>query len=255
MAMVAVIETAPAIEIDRLCVRYGAAAVLDDITLTVRRNEIFGLLGPNGAGKTSLLRSIMMLATPCAGTIHLFGEPHHQASARARLAYLPERFQPPGHLTGRDFLRLTLAFHGCQAKRSQIAARAEQLELDPNALRRPIRDYPKGMVQKLALLAQFLTDLPLLVLDEPMSGLDPKARTLVKRQLAAERARGRTILLSAVIAADHDGLCDRIAILHLGRLSYVGTPDQLRARTAAPTLASAFLAITRGSDHACRRHP
>jgi ABC-2 type transport system ATP-binding protein len=255
-AAAAAIGTAgPAIEIDRLATRCGGALMLEDITLTVRRREIFGLLGQSGAGKTSLLKSILLLESAHAGSIRLFGEPHDAASARSRLAYLPQRFQPPSHLTGRDFLRLTLAFHGCQAKRSHIAARAEQLELDPNALRRPIRDYPKGMVQKLALLAQFLTDLPLLVLDEPMSGLDPKARTLVKRQLAAERARGRTILLSAVIAADHDGLCDRIAILHLGRLSYVGTPDQLRARTAAPTLASAFLAITRGSDHACRRHP
>ena len=247
MATAAVIEAgAPAIEIDRLCASYGAAPVLEDITLTVRRDEIFGLLGVNGAGKTSLLRSLLMLATPSAGTIHLFGEPHDQASARSRLAWLPERFQPPGHLSGRDFVNLTLAFYGCAAKRAQIAARAEALELDPHVLARPIGDYPKGMVQKLALLALFLTDLPLLVLDEPMSGLDPKARTLAKRQLAAERARGRTILLSAPIPADHDQLCDRIAILHQGRLSYVGTPGELRARTGAPTLASALLAVTRG---------
>jgi ABC-2 type transport system ATP-binding protein len=247
----AVIEpAAPAIELDRLCVRHGAAPVLEDITLTVRPDEIFGLLGVQGAGKTSLLRSILLLATPCAGTVHLFGEPRDEASARSRLAYLPERFQPPGHLSGRDFVKLTLAFYGCAAKRARIAARAEQLELDPHMLERPIRDYRKGMVQKLALLALFLTDLPLLVLDEPMSGLDPKARALVKRQLVAERARGRTILLSAPIPADHDGLCDRIAILHQGRLSYVGTPGELRARTGAPTLASAFLAVTRGAARA-----
>jgi ABC-2 type transport system ATP-binding protein len=241
---------APAVEIDRLCVRHGGAPALEDITLTVRRDEIFGLLGARGAGKTSLLRSILLLATPCAGTVHLFGAPHHQASARSRLAYLPERFRPPGHLSGRDFVNLTLAFYGCAAKRAEIAARAEQLELDPNALRRPIRDYPKGMAQKLALLALFLTDLPLLVLDEPMSGLDPKARTLVKRQLATERARGRAILLSAPIPADHDGLCDRIAILHQGRLGHVGTPGELRACTGAPTLASAFLAAIRGPARA-----
>ena len=102
------------------------------------------------------------------------------------------------------------------------------------------------MAQKLGLLALFLTDLPLLVLDEPMSGLDPKARVLLKRQLAADRARGRTILLSARIPADHDQLCDRIAILHEGRLAYVGTPGDLCARIGAPTLESAFLAATSG---------
>jgi ABC-2 type transport system ATP-binding protein len=242
-----VTETAgPAIEIDRLRTRSGAASVLEDISLTVCREEIFGLLGLNGAGKTSLLKSILMLANPEAGTVRLFGEPHHRAGARARLAYLPESFQPPGHLSGHDFIRLTLAFYGGRARRAQTAALAEQLELEPSALRRPIRDYAKGMAQKLGLLALLLTDLPLLVLDEPMSGLDPKARLLVKRHLAAYRARGRTILLSSPIAADHDQLCDRIAILHRGRLCYVGAPGELQARQRAPTLESAFVAAIEG---------
>lgn len=237
------IETAaPAIEIDRLRMRHGDASVLEDITLTVRRHEILGLLGPRGAGKTRLLKSILTLATPHAGSIRLFGEPHDRASARSRVAYLPERFQPPGHMSGYDLVRLTLAFHGRQARRSQTAALAEQLELEPGALRSPIRSYGKSMAQKLGLLALLLADLPLLVLDEPMSGLDPKARLLVKRHLAAYRARGRTILLSSRIPADHDQLCDQIAILHRGRLGYVGAPGELQARHAAPTLESAFIA-------------
>jgi ABC-2 type transport system ATP-binding protein len=244
-ATAAIQHAGPAIEIDRLTTRSGEALALDDITLTVRRQEIFGLLGPSGAGKTSLLKAVLLPESADGGNIRLFGESHRASSARSRLAYLPQRFQPPGHLTGRDFVRLTLAFHGCQARRSQIAARAEQLELDPAVLRRPIKGYAKGMVQKLGLLALLLTDLPLLVLDEPMSGLDPAARILFKRELAADRARGRTILLSARIAADHDQLCDRIAILHRGRLGYVGTPGELRERTGAPTLASASLAVTR----------
>jgi ABC-2 type transport system ATP-binding protein len=251
-----VIETAgPAIEIDRLRTGYGEAAVLEDITLTVCRDEIFGLLGLNGAGKTSLLKSILMLAAPQAGTVRLFDDPHHQASARTRVGYLPERFQPPGHLSGHDFVRLTLAFYGRRAKRARTAALAEQLELEPSALRRPIRDYPKGMAQKLGLLALLLTDLPLLVLDEPMSGLDPKARLLVKRHLAAYRARGRTILLSSHIPADHDQLCDRIAILRRGRLGYVGAPGALLARHRAPTLESAFLATIEGARLLTARAP
>jgi len=242
-----VIETAgPAIEIDRLRIDHGGAAVLQDVTLTVARDETFGLLGLNGAGKTSLLKSILMLAAPQAGAVRLFGEPHQLASARSRLAYLPERFQPPGHLPGYDFVRLTLAFYGRRAKRAKTAALAEELELEPSALRRPIREYPKGTPQKLGLLALLLTDLPLLVLDEPMSGLDPRARLLVKRHLAAYAARGRTILLSSHVPADHDQLCDRIAILHRGRLGYVGAPGALQGRHGAPTLESAFLAAIEG---------
>jgi ABC-2 type transport system ATP-binding protein len=244
LATAAVIETAaPAIEIDRLRTRHGAGSVLEDITLTVCRHEIFGVLGLNGAGKTSLLKSILMLATPQAGTVHLFGEPHDRAGVRSQVAYLPERFQPPGDMSGHDFIRLTLAFHGQRANRSQTAAVAEQLELEPGALRKPIRDYGKAMAQKLGLLALLLTDLPLLVLDEPMSGLDPKARLLVKRHLAAYRARGRTILLSSHIPADHDQLCDRIAVLDRGRLGYVGAPGELQSRHSAPTLESAFVAV------------
>jgi ABC-2 type transport system ATP-binding protein len=245
LAAAAALETAgPAIEIDRLATRSSGAVVLEDITLSVRRGEIFGLLGRSGAGKTSLLKSILLLESAPTGRIRLFGELHHATGTRPRLAYLPQSFQPPGHLTGRDFIRLTLAFYGGRAKRSQIAARAEQLELDPSVLRRPVKDYAKGMVQKLGLLALFLTDRPLLLLDEPMSGLDPATRILCKQELAADRARGRTILLSAHIPADHDDLCDRIAVLHQGRLGYVGTPGELLARTGAPTLASASRRVT-----------
>lgn len=229
------------VEIEGLWTRHGEAAVLEDITLTVRAGEIFGLLGLRGAGKTSLLKSVLMLVKPEAGAVRLFGEAHHRPSARSRLAYLPERFQPPGHLSGHDFIRLTLAFHGCPVGRARIAARAEELDLDPSALRRPIRDYPKGMAQKLGLVAMLSTDLPLLVLDEPMSGLVPKARHLLKRQLAAYRARGRTVLLSSHLPADHDRLCDRIAILHQGRLAYIGTPEEIQGRHRAPTLECAFL--------------
>ena len=185
MAAAVVIETGPhPVEIEGLCTRHGEAAVLEDITLTVRRDEITGLLGPSGAGKTSLLKSVLRLVGAYAGTIRLFGEPHDRPVARSRLAYLPERFQPPGHLFGYDFVRLTLAFHGCRASRARTAALAKELDLDPSALERPIRAYSKEMAQKLGLLAMLLTDRPLLVLDEPLSGLVPGARLLLKRQLA-----------------------------------------------------------------------
>ena len=232
----------PAIEIRELCARYDRTPVLHGITLTVRAGETLGLMGLSGAGKTTLLKAILMLVAPCAGTVRLFGDAQDAPGSRARLAYLPQRFRPPGHLTGQDFLRLSLAFHQLKARRSAAALLAAELGLDPQALRRPIRDYTKSMAQKLGLLATLLTDRPLLLLDEPLSGLDPKARLRLKRQLGAYRARGRTIVMSAQILADHDGLCDRVAVLHQGRLGFVGSAAELQQRHGAATLETAFRA-------------
>jgi ABC-2 type transport system ATP-binding protein len=229
-----------AVEIDGLWTRYGATSVLEDVTLAVRAHEVLGVIGRGGAGKTSLLKAVLMLLPLDAGSVRVLGEPHHAPGARARIAYLPQRFRPPGHLAGHDYVRLTLAFYGRHAKRPQTAILAEQVELDPAALDRPIRGYTKGMVQKLGLLAALLSELPLLVLDEPLSGLDPDARRLMKRRLLDYRARGRTILLSSSIPSDHEALCERVAVLHQGRLRYLGSPGDLEARHDAPTLASAF---------------
>jgi ABC-2 type transport system ATP-binding protein len=232
----------PAIAIAGLCSRYGGSDVLQDITFDVHHGEILGLIGLQGAGKSTLLKSILMLVVPTAGSVHLFGQPHDQPGSRAQLAYLPEKFQPPSHLAGHDFVRLSLAFYGQRVRRAAVCGLAEELNLDPAALRRPIRSYAKGMAQKLGILATLLTDRPLLILDEPMSGLDPKARLLLKRQLGAARTRGRTILMSSPILADHDQLCDRVAVLHQGRLGYVGSPAGLKESQGAPTLEAAFRA-------------
>ncbi len=232
----------PAVEIRGLAAGYGRTPVLHDITLTLRQGETLGLIGLNGAGKTTLLKSILMLVAPAAGSVHLFGLPHEAPGSRAHLAYLPERFQPPGHLSGHDFVRLSLAFYQLPDDPALAAARAAALDLEPAALARPIRSYSKGMAQKLGLLATLLTERPLLILDEPMSGLDPKARIGLKRELAAARARGQTILMSSHELADQDELCDQVALLHQGRLGYVGAPGELKRRAQAATLETAFLA-------------
>jgi ABC-2 type transport system ATP-binding protein len=232
----------PAIAIAGLCSRYAGSDVLQDITFDVQPGEILGLIGLEGAGKSTLLKAILMLVAPTAGSVHLFGQPHDQPGARAQLAYLPEKFQPPSHLSGHDFVRLSLAFYRQRVRRAVVCGLAEQLDLDPAALRRPIRSYAKNMAQKLGIVATLLTDRPLLLLDEPMSGLDPKARILLKRQLAAARAGGRTLLMSSPILADHEELCDRVAILHQGRLGYVGSPMELKQSQGVATLAAAFLA-------------
>jgi ABC-2 type transport system ATP-binding protein len=238
----------PAIRIEQVCSGYGPTQVLSAVTLSVQAGETLGLIGLNGAGKTTLLKSILMLVTPFAGSVQLFGDDHRDPASRARLAYLPERFQPPGPLSGHAILRLTQAFYRLRVGRGSAALLAEQLDLDPLALGRPVRSYSKGMAQKLGLLATLLTERPLLILDEPMSGLDPKARIRLKQQLAAYGAQGRTIFMSSHILADHDELCDRIAVLHRGRLGYVGSPAGLKQRHGAATLETAFLAEIEGPE-------
>ena len=235
-------EAVRAIELIGLCVRFGATPALEDISLSVREGEIFGLVGREGAGKSVLLRSVSGQIEPSAGAISVLGAPRQAPESRARVAYLPDRFRPPGELTGHEFLRVTLLMHGGSLDPAVVRDLARSLDLEPGDLGRPVHGSSKGMAQKLGLLAMLLTDRPLLVLDEPLSGLTPDARARVKQALIAYRDRGRTILLASGIASDHEGLCDRIAVLRAGRLGYVGSITDLCGRLGAPTLTSALLA-------------
>lgn len=219
-------------------------AVLRGVNLDVRAGELFGLVGVNGAGKTTLLKCLFDFCTPDAGKISIFGQPHHQSAARQPLSFLPERFQAPYYLTGRDFLRYLLSLHGLRYDDAAVRHSMAALDLAPEALRRPARDYSKGMMQKLGLLACLLSGKRQLVLDEPMSGLDPKARALFKQALLRMQTEGRGALLTSHALADVEELCDRMAILHQGSIIFTGTPlecRQLHGGSADASLEQAFL--------------
>jgi ABC-2 type transport system ATP-binding protein len=220
---------------------YGGVTALRDVCLDVRPGECFGLAGANGAGKTTLIKCMLDLSEIDAGTIEIFATEHRAAGARARLAFLPERFSPPYYLSGRDFLRYLLALHRTAYEASSTARAVAGLDLAPDALDQPARSYSKGMTQKLGLAACLLSGKELLVLDEPMTGLDPKARALFKQQLRALRASGRTVLLTSHALADIEELCDRMAILHEGRLRFTGAPSELLQAYGARNLEEAFL--------------
>lgn len=226
--------------ISNLTVTHGKRTVFSDISLRIGAGEIFGLIGLNGAGKTSLIKAALLLLEPQAGEVHFFGVPHMQPESRQKIAYLPEHMAPSRQMRGIEFLRFTLGLHGLGLDRARAGLLAGAIDLDPQALQRRTGDYSKGMGQKLGLLAVLLTDCPLLILDEPMSGLDPRARILLKKQLQARRALGHSIFLSSHILTDLDELCDRIAILHEGRLLFTGTPAKLREMHGA-SLEHAFL--------------
>lgn len=222
--------------------RYGPATVLQGVNLAVHAGECFGLVGVNGAGKTSLIKCMLDFCALDDGAIAIFGQPHDRPASRAPLGFLPERFTPPYYLTGADFIRYLLTLQGLAYDQAAVSAMLAALDLDPTALKKTVRSYSKGMTQKLGLAACLLAKKRLYVLDEPMSGLDPKARALLKAQLRALHGAGSTLFLTSHALADIDELCDRMAILHDGAIRFAGTPADCRARYGADTLEQAFLA-------------
>jgi ABC-2 type transport system ATP-binding protein len=233
---------APALRFCAVTKRYGGAAALDELSLEIGRGVTFGLAGMNGAGKTTLIKCLLDFCTVDAGRIEIFGVPHRLTSSRSRLAFLPERFIPPYYLTGRDFLRYMLTLHGVQYAEGAASDMLSSLDLEESALGKPVRTFSKGMTQKLGLAACLLSGKDLYVLDEPTSGLDPKARALLKQRLRDLRAGGRTVFFTSHALADVEEICDRVAVIHAGRLRFAGTPAELQARHGAHTLEEAFLA-------------
>ncbi|MTV39717.1 ABC transporter ATP-binding protein [Duganella radicis] len=231
----------PALRFQQVTKRYGTASVLRGVDLELRAGECFGLVGVNGAGKTSLIKCLLDFCALDGGSIEIFGQPHHQPAARQPLGFLPERFTPPYYLTGADFIRYLLTLQGLAYQPDAVHAMLAALDLDQDALKRTVRSYSKGMTQKLGLAACLLARKPLYILDEPMSGLDPKARALLKEQLRGLHRGGGTVFLTSHALADVDELCDRMAILHDGVIRFSGTPAECRARFGAKTLEQAFL--------------
>ncbi|TAE33659.1 MAG: ABC transporter ATP-binding protein [Alphaproteobacteria bacterium] len=231
------------LSVSEICHHFGAQRVLDGISLTLNQGEIFGLIGLNGIGKTTLLKIILGLLRPDAGSVTLFGEPSHQASARRHLAYLPEKFNPSKYMTGKEYIALAHRYYHLPYDHEKGRAEAQSLGLNPDALDRRIASYSKGMGQKTGLIAALMLSTPLIILDEPMSGLDPMARIQLKARLQKARAQGQTILFSSHILADIEEICDRIAIIHDAQFRYVGTTQEFQTRYRDISLEHAFLSI------------
>jgi ABC-2 type transport system ATP-binding protein len=216
--------------------------VLESIGFALTPGEIFGLIGLNGAGKTTLIKVILDLIDAEAGNARIFGLDTKDIHARSDLSYLPEKFQPSRYLKGMEYLDLALSYYGKKLDVGQARAGAEALDLDPDVLEARVGSYSKGMGQKLGLLGAFLVEAKLLLLDEPMSGLDPSARIKLKAMLQGAKGAGKTIFFSSHILSDLDEICDRIGVIHDGRLFFIGTPQDFKARYGnEASLEKAFL--------------
>jgi ABC-2 type transport system ATP-binding protein len=234
--------------------------VLRGLSLEVRRGETFGFLGPNGAGKTTTIKAITGLIRPDRGRISVCGLAHDRLEAREKIGFMAEQPYVYNHLTGREFLE----FHAelLALPRARVAGRvAEVLDLVSmtGPADRAMRTFSKGMLQRLSLAQALLGRPELLILDEPMSGLDPIGRRDVRDLILAEKERGTTVFFSSHIIPDVETICDRVAIVVGGQVRAVGEVRELVAQEAdayevsfvcgeGVTLATPLLASHRGSD-------
>ncbi len=234
------------IRTERLEKRYGRFQALHPLDLHVRSGEVFGFLGPNGAGKTTTIRLLAGVLPPTAGRVWIDGvdllaEPEE---ARRRIGYIPDRPYLHEKLTGREFLEFVGGIYGLDRADADRRGRAllEQYELEgfEDAL---IEGYSHGMKQRLVLCATLLHEPRVLVVDEPMVGLDPRGARHVKDVFRHLGAEGRTVFLSTHSLDVAEEVCDRIAIITHGRIVALGTVDELTARAAGGDMESVFLKI------------
>jgi ABC-2 type transport system ATP-binding protein len=204
---------------------------LTDLTLEIGQGEVFGFLGPNGSGKSTTIKTIMGQIKPSGGSAAIFGISVTDTAARLRVGYLPENPAFYDFLTAREYLRFVgNAFAMPQQLVASESEKVLQLLDLAAAADRPIRGYSKGMVQRLGLAQAMLHDPDLYILDEPMSGLDPLGRALVKEIIKDLRHRGKTVFFSTHITADIEVVCDRVGFIVKGRLTSVDSVEDILQR-------------------------
>jgi ABC-2 type transport system ATP-binding protein len=206
---------------------------LDALSIEIQSGDVFGLLGPNGAGKSTTLKLLNNLIWPTSGRAEVLGRPPGDVGARQKLGFLPENPSFYDHLTAEELLIYFAGLFGYSG--ADCTARAARM-LDQVGLgadrRRPLRQYSKGMVQRVGLAQALINDPELVILDEPMSGLDPIGRREVRDLILGLRDQGRTILFSSHILSDAELLCNRVGIVSKGKLVASGTVSELTSGAA-----------------------
>jgi ABC-2 type transport system ATP-binding protein len=240
---------APALRLRALRKHFGRPAV-DGLDLTVRRGELYALLGPNGAGKTTTLRMVTGLLAPDDGQVEVLGVDlaRDPAAAKRRMAYLPDDPMLYGKLKPTEYLEFVAGLWGLRPEDAEPRGRRllDWLDLSKHA-HELTEGFSRGMKQKLALAGALIHEPELLILDEPLTGLDAAAARQVKDLLVSHVAGGGTVILTTHILEVAEKLAQRIGIIRQGRLIAEGTLDELRERTAGGSLEDMFLQLTEGA--------
>lgn len=239
---------APVIEASALTRAFDRRLVVDRVDLAVNRGEIFGLIGPNGAGKSTLIKMLITLLPPTSGNAQIAGcdLKRDARQLRSRIGYVPQLLSADGALSGFENLLLSSRLY-LIPRRERAARIAEALDRTglTDARDRLAQHYSGGMLRRLEIAQSTLHRPAVLIMDEPTTGLDPVARDMVWDHVRDLRARfGTTILITTHVMEEADALCDRIGILHQGRLEKLGTPADLKAAIGpGATLDDVFAAI------------
>ncbi|ANE44798.1 ABC transporter ATP-binding protein [Deinococcus puniceus] len=238
------------LEIQNLTKTYGKHTALSDVTLSAHDGEVFGLLGPNGAGKTTLLRLLATLLTPTSGTATVAGHDVQRdpEAVRRVVGVVNGGMGLPARLTGREVLKSFAGLYGMSRSQTdtRIAELDEKLELG-RTLDVRAGEYSTGMRQKVVIARAVIHDPAVLILDEASSGLDIFARRTLLDFVAATRAPGRLTVYSTHVMSEAEEVCDRMAIVHEGKLVTVDTLGGILARTGERNLERAFFALLRGT--------
>lgn len=233
----------PAIRIQNLTkdfavgIRGVKLRAVDDLCLEVGDNQIFGLLGPNGCGKSTTIKVILGLLKASSGSCEIYGKPSKQVSARRSVGFLPEAPYFYRYLTGRELVRYYARM--CMVPRKEISKAVDSvIELVgmTEAAHRRVGTYSKGMLQRIGLAQSLVHDPQLVILDEPTAGVDPLGSAAIADIVRELKRRGKTVLLSSHLLAQIEGLCDRVAILHRGKLVREGRVDDLVEEKDAESL-------------------
>ena len=198
---------------------FGHKVAVEGLTLEVRRGEIFGFLGPNGAGKSTSVKMLLGLVAPTAGKAIVLGAPVGDVESRRRIGFLPEHFRFYDWLTAEELLRVHGRLYGMARARlaQRIATLLELVGLSEHRRQR-LREFSKGMLQRIGLAQALLNEPELVILDEPTSGLDPGGRRLVRDVIKAQRERGAAVLLNSHLLGEVEVTCDRVAFIKHGRV-------------------------------------